>query len=157
MALLLLSTAMRRLLVTIILVLALAPAYARAGQQQLAIRTSKGDRTFIVEIADTPHSREVGLMFRRELAADAGMLFDFSASEKVSMWMKDTLIPLDMLFIRADGSIANIAERTVPGSLTPIDSNGPVLGVLEVNGGTSARLGINAGDTVLHPLFGTAP
>ncbi|MSP41880.1 MAG: DUF192 domain-containing protein [Alphaproteobacteria bacterium] len=143
--------------VFILLACALTPAMALAQKQQLTVRTAKGDQAFQVEIANTPHSREVGLMLRRELAADAGMLFDFSKSENVSMWMKDTLIPLDMLFIRADGSIVNITERTVPGSLTPMDSQGPVLGVLEVNGGTSARLGIRPGDKIIHPIFGTAP
>lgn len=140
-----------------LLLMLFVSARALAGQEQLGIRTSTGEQTFMVEIVNTPQGREVGLMNRRELAADAGMLFDFSKSDKVSMWMKDTLIPLDMLFIRADGRIANIAERTVPGSLTPIDSQGPVLGVLELNGGTSARLGIKPGDKILHPLFGTAP
>jgi uncharacterized protein len=150
-----LSGAMPRVLLLLVYMLVSAGAIAR--QEQLGIRTSSGDRLFTVELADTPQLRENGLMNRRELAADAGMLFDFSKSGKVSMWMKDTLIPLDMLFIRADGRIANIAERTVPGSLTPIDSQGPVLGVLELNSGTSARLGIKPGDKILHPLFGTAP
>ena len=150
-----LSGAMRR--VFTFLFILLVPAGAFAGREQLGIRSSTGDHVFMVEIAVTPQDREAGLMHRRALAADAGMLFDFSKSGNVSMWMKDTLIPLDMLFIRADGSIANIAERTVPGSLTPIDSHGPVLGVLELNGGTSARLGIKPGDQILHPLFGTSP
>jgi uncharacterized protein len=140
-----------------LLLILFVSARALAGQEQLGIRTSSGDQLFIVELADTAQLRATGLINRRELAADAGMLFDFSKSAKVSMWMKDTLIPLDMLFIRADGRIANIAERTVPGSLTPIDSQGPVLGVLELNGGTSARLDIKPGDKILHPLFGTAP
>ncbi len=144
---------MRRVL--IFLIILLVSAGAIAAQELLGVRTSTGDQLFRVEIADTPRLREIGLMNRRELAEDAGMLFDFAKSDRVSMWMKDTLIPLDMLFIRADGRIANIAERTVPGSLTPIDSQGPVLGVLELNGGTSARLGIKPGDKLLHPLFGT--
>lgn len=94
-------------------------------------------------------------MYRSEMAADAGMLFDFAKSGPVSMWMKNTLIPLDMLFIRSDGTIATIAERTVPHSLVPIESGEPVLAVLELNGGVCARLGIREGDKALHPLFGT--
>ncbi len=120
----------------------------------MTIQTANAELTFKVEIANTPDSRATGLMHRNSLSADAGMLFDFTNSAPVAMWMKNTLIPLDMLFIRADGLIANIAERTVPGSLTPVESDGAVRGVLELNGGTSARLGIKAGDKVIHPLFG---
>ena len=93
-------------------------------------------------------------MFRENLAADAGMLFDFGSSEKVAMWMKNTLIPLDMLFIKPGGIIANIASGTTPLSLAPVPSNGPVRGVLELKAGTAARLGIRPGDRVLHPIFG---
>ncbi len=93
-------------------------------------------------------------MFRKNLAADAGMLFDFGSPEKVVMWMKNTLIPLDMLFIKPGGIIANIASGTAPLSLSPVPSNGPVRGVLELKAGTAARLGIRPGDQVLHPIFG---
>ena len=134
----------------------LAPVMAFGAQQPLTIRTAKGDLMFVVELADTPQSRNTGLMHRRELPANAGMLFDFAKTQPVSMWMKDTLIPLDMLFIKPDGSIANIVERTVPGALTPIDSKGPVRGVLELNGGTSARMGVSPGDKVIHPIFKAA-
>jgi uncharacterized membrane protein (UPF0127 family) len=117
------------------------------GKGRLAILTDAGPRNFDVELAVTPKQRMQGLMFRRELAPDAGMLFDFeSNSERASMWMKNTYIPLDMLFIKADGEIESIAERTVPHSLEPISSLGPVRYVLEVNGGTAARLGIRPGD-----------
>lgn len=112
---------------------------------------------FKVESAQTPEMRALGLMFRRDLAADAGMLFDFGQAQPVSMWMKNTLIPLDMLFIDADGRIVNIAERTVPGSLAGISSQGPVRFVLELNGGTAARLGLRAGDRVRHALIGKGP
>lgn len=120
----------------------------------LAIRTSDGkEHRFTVELAETPEQREQGLMFRKTLAADAGMLFDFKESQDVSFWMKNTLIPLDMLFIASDGRIARIAQRAVPLSTAPISSGAPVLAVLEVNGGTAARLGIKPGDQVLHPIF----
>ncbi len=151
-ALLSLSRAMQRII--LILVFLLAPVVAHGAEQRLTIRTAKGDLVFMIELAGTPQSRSTGLMHRRELAADAGMLFDFPKTGAVSMWMKDTLIPLDMLFIKPDGSIANIAERAVPGSLTPINSKGPVRGVLELNGGTSARMGISPGDKIIHPIFG---
>lgn len=108
---------------------------------------------FKVEVAVTPAQRRRGLMFRRELAADAGMLFDFPELTPVSFWMKNTLIPLDMLFIDSEGRILNIRERAVPLSLAPVRSAGPVRAVLEVNGGTVSRLGIRPGDRVLHPIF----
>lgn len=111
---------------------------------------------FTVEMAVTSEQRAQGLMFRRELAADAGMLFDFGKRpSRAAMWMKNTLIPLDMLFIAPDGRIESIAERTVPHSLESISSRGPVRAVLELNGGTVSRLGIEPGDRVEHPLFGT--
>jgi uncharacterized membrane protein (UPF0127 family) len=123
----------------------------------LAIQTSDGKtHRFKVEIAATPDERALGLMFRRSLAPDAGMLFDFGHTGPVAMWMKNTLIPLDMLFVASDGAVVNIAQRTVPQSLTPIPSARPVRFVLEVAGGTTARLGIKPGDKLIHPLFGSA-
>ena len=92
-------------------------------------------------------------MFRRKLAPDAGMLFDYKVPQRITMWMKNTYIPLDMLFIGAGGRIVNIAERTVPRSLAAISSDGNAQAVLEVNGGTARRLGIRPGDMVLHPIF----
>ena len=143
---------MRRLYLLIVLLL--LPVAALAGAEDaLVIKTRTGGVTFAVELADTPEKRQVGLMYRRELAADAGMLFDFSHSAPVTMWMKNTLIPLDMVFIDSGGVIVNIAERTIPESLTPIASHGRVLAVLELNGGTCARQGIRPGDRVLHPIF----
>jgi uncharacterized membrane protein (UPF0127 family) len=125
-------------------------------KEPLAIETTQGRADFVVELAATPAQRAQGLMFRPSLAPDAGMLFDYGTPRRASMWMKNTLIPLDMLFIKADGVIESIAKRTVPHSLTAISSNGRVLGVLELNGGTTDRLGIEPGDKVLHALFGTA-
>lgn len=94
-------------------------------------------------------------MYRRRLAADAGMLFIFEKPEPARFWMKNTYIPLDIIFIAPDGRISNIAERTVPLSLETVASDGPVVAVLEVNGGTAARLGIRPGDRVIHPALGT--
>jgi uncharacterized membrane protein (UPF0127 family) len=122
---------------------------AKFESASLAIVTDAGRYEFKVEVALTPEQRGQGLMFRRDMARDAGMLFDFGASpDRASMWMKNTYIPLDMLFIRSDGRIESIAERTVPHSLEAISSRGPVRYVLELNGGTAARLGIGPGDRV---------
>ena len=95
-------------------------------------------------------------MYRQRLAADAGMLFLYPAARPVSMWMKNTLIPLDMLFIGDDGRILHIAERAIPGSTATISSMQPARAVLELNGGTAARLKIQVGDRVLYRTFGTA-
>ena len=144
------------------LVLALiATATARADhagfeRSTLSIDTPQGLQRFSVELAVTPEQQEQGLMFRQSLAADAGMLFDFGQTKPVSFWMKNTLIPLDMLFIAADGRIADIHERAVPLSETAIEGKVPVRAVLELNGGTVSRLGIPRGAIVHHPIFGTA-
>jgi uncharacterized protein len=122
----------------------------------LTIETAGGPRKFHVELATSPPQLEQGLMFRRTLAPDAGMLFDFKTPSPVSMWMKNTFIPLDMVFIDAGGRVINIAERTVPQSLDPVAAAGPARAVLEVNGGTASRLGIKPGDRVLFPIFGNA-
>lgn len=134
-----------------------SPAAAQAGIEKLVIETAKGPRSFDVEVMRTDEERARGLMQRRYLPEDRGMLFDFKNPGPVMMWMKDTFIPLDMLFIRKDGSIARIAEMTEPHSTRTIPSGEDVLGVLEINGGISAKLGIKAGDKVRHPLFGTKP
>jgi uncharacterized membrane protein (UPF0127 family) len=132
-------------------------ASARVSATALAIQTADGKtHRFTVELAATPEERARGLMFRRTLAPDSGMLFDFGRAEPVAMWMKNTLIPLDMLFIAGDGAVVNIAQRTVPGSLTPIPAARPVRFVLELPGGTSSRLGIKPGDKVQHALMGNA-
>jgi uncharacterized protein len=122
----------------------------------LAIETASGTHEFEVEMAVTAEQRRHGLMFREHLDADQGMLFDFGRTGPVTMWMRNTFIPLDMLFIAADGRIARIAADTEPLSDAVISSGGPVRAVLELAAGTSAELGIAAGDRVVHPMF-TAP
>lgn len=129
-----------------------APAFA--DDTQLTVKSANGEHHFTVEIADTPAQQQKGLMFRQDLAADAGMLFDFHASRQVSFWMQNTLIPLDMLFIRSDGSIANIHVNAHPLDPTSIPSDGPVEFVLEIPGGRSVELGIKAGDTVVNDRIG---
>lgn len=120
---------------------------------RLSIETSSGPVRFEVEFANTPETREQGLMFRESLPSGTGMLFDFGAPREVAMWMKNTLIPLDMIFIREDGVIHRIAANTVPLSLATVASEGPVTGVLEIIGGDAERLGIAPGDRVRHPMF----
>lgn len=126
-------------------------------QSDLVIQTARGPQRFRVELADTDMSRSRGMMFRTSMAPDAGMLFDFKQEQMASFWMRNTLLPLDMLFIRADGTILNIHQRAIPRDETGINSTGPVRAVLEVNGGTTARLGIKAGDKVEHAIFGNPP
>lgn len=135
------------------LVLIAGAVYAQAFET-LSITMPGGQRqTFKVEVARNDADRAQGLMFRRSMPADQGMLFDFGRVEPVAMWMQNTYLPLDMLFIRADGTIARIAANTEPLSTRTISSGEPVLSVLELNAGTAARLGIKAGDRVEHPIF----
>lgn len=124
-----------------------------AGAQQgnllpLEIRTAKGRHRFAVETAVTPQQQEKGLMFRKSLDADGGMLFPMTPPRTASFWMKDTLIPLDMLFIRTDGTIAFIAANAAPYSRVPVSAGVPVAAVLELRGGRAAELGITQGDSV---------
>ncbi|SEG77526.1 DUF192 domain-containing protein [Bosea lathyri] len=130
-----------------------APAASAAGLESLVIVSGDKRHAFQVEVMRTPDQRARGLMHRNYMPADRGMLFDFGSTEPVAMWMQNTYIPLDMLFIRADGTIARIAERTEPLSTRTIPSGEPVLSVLEINGGVSKTLGIKAGDRIEHVLF----
>ena len=129
------------------------PAATGAGLEGLTIVSGGTRHPFQVEVMRTPDQRARGLMYRNYMPADRGMLFDFGSSEPVAMWMQNTYIPLDMLFIRADGTIARIAEQTEPLSTRTIPSGEPVLSVLEINGGISRQLGIKPGDKVEHTLF----
>jgi uncharacterized membrane protein (UPF0127 family) len=130
----------------------------RLPTERMVIVTRDGRRhDFTVEMALTPDQQTVGLMFRAEVPANEGMIFDWGAPRESSMWMRNTLVPLDMLFIAADGRIHRIAERTVPLSLTPVDSRGPVRATLELQGGITERLDIRVGDRVLHRMFGSSP
>jgi uncharacterized membrane protein (UPF0127 family) len=119
----------------------------------ITVDTAQGGKklTFTVEIARNEAQREQGLMFRPSMAPDAGMLFLFDGPEMARFWMKNTLIPLDMLFVAADGHITNIFKRAVPMSESVIASAGPVVAVVELNGGTADHLGIKPGDLVHAP------
>ncbi|MDE0048973.1 MAG: DUF192 domain-containing protein [Rhodospirillales bacterium] len=143
-------------LVALLAVVAFAPAAAAesGALEPLTIETGAGVHAIEVEVARTAAERGVGLMHRAELAPEHGMLFDFGATRQVTMWMKNTLIPLDMFFADEDGRIVTIAERTTPLSEKRIHSGQPVLFVLEMIGGSAERLGIAVGDRLRHVLIG---
>jgi uncharacterized protein len=147
--------AQRWIVVAVLVALgAVAGSGARAASvQPLEIVTRNGVQVFSVEMATTEQEKETGLMYRKELADGKGMLFDFSPEQQVSMWMKNTYISLDMIFIRADGRILRIAENTEPLSTRIIASGGLAKGVLEVIAGTAKKYGIEPGDRVGHLLF----
>ena len=135
-------------------VVAFAGAVYAQALETLSIANQGGQKqSFRVEVARNDADRAQGLMYRRSMPADQGMLFDFGRVEPVSMWMQNTYLSLDMLFIRPDGTIARIAANTEPLSTRTIPSGEPVLAVLELNAGTTAKLGIKPGDRVEHPIF----
>jgi len=135
----------------LLLMLAACARISPAAAAPLIIHAGGSAYKFEVELATTPAEREQGLMYRKSLAPNAGMLFLYPDEQQVAFWMKNTLIPLDMLFLKADGSIARIAHNAVPLDETPIPSNAAVKAVLEVNGGTTQALGIKEGDKVDYP------
>jgi uncharacterized membrane protein (UPF0127 family) len=119
----------------------------------LTIETSTGSHTFQIEVADNDATREHGLMDRRYMAPDHGMLFEFEVNAPVAFWMKNTYIPLDMVFISPKGVVTHIATNAEPLSERVIPSGGPSIGVLELNGGMAASIGLKVGDKVRHPFF----
>ena len=138
--------------VATLLVLFLSQAVAQTSfeREDLLIQTKSGKvHNFTVELALTTEQRSQGLMHRESMPKDHGMLFDFGETRPVSMWMRNTPLPLDMLFIQRDGTISHIHRKAVPFSEAIIDSRGPVHFVLELNGGRAAALGIEAGDRVM--------
>ena len=143
-------------MIAVVAVLSAAPALAQSGKPQrldtepLTVVTATGSHLFTVEIADDPHEQAIGLMHREEMAADHGMLFDFGPPRIVTMWMKNTLISLDMVFVRPDGTVARVAERTEPLSLKTISSNEPVSHVLELRGGVARLIGLKPGDRLVE-------
>ncbi len=142
------------LAMTFLTLCTLAGTAIRAAEfKPLEIVTKSGVQVFSVELATTEQEKETGLMYRKELADGKGMLFDFSPEQEVSMWMKNTYISLDMIFIRGDGRILRIAENTEPLSERNIPSGGPVRAVLEVIAGTVRKLGIAPGDLVASPVL----
>jgi len=158
---------MKRLLQSLaIACLALTGAGAEAGgsaltlaglpRSEVQVITQSGTHRFKVWIAADERSRARGLMDVRTLLPDEGMLFLFERSQYVAFWMKDTLLSLDVIFIRADGVVVNVAENTRPRTIDPIPSEAPVTAVLELLAGTAARLSLKAGDRIVHPAFASA-
>ncbi len=152
----------RRLLLAFLMTIPLTAKAQTAAQPELpkeplSITTRDGKRhEFQVEMALTEGQQTTGLMFRPSVPADGGMLFDWGTPRDNNMWMRNTVSPLDMLFINADGTIRRIAEDTVPGSLAVIESRGPVRATLELAAGTAKRLDIRVGDKVQSRIFGNA-
>jgi uncharacterized membrane protein (UPF0127 family) len=142
------------LLPTMLFPAAAAADTTSAGIETLVIETPARRVVFSVEIASDPASRERGLMFRLNLPEDRGMLFQYEEPQRIAMWMKNTFIPLDMIFIRSDGSVAEVVAHTVPHSLSIIEAKEAVIAVLEVAAGTAERLGIGPGAVIRHRFFG---
>ena len=140
--------------------MAASPARAQNAQpvfhiEEIEIVTLRGRFGFTVEMAETDEERSFGLQFRPQLPEKHGMLFDFGKTQPIFMWMKNTVIPLDMVFIDAAGRVTRVAENTTPRSLDVIPSGSPVRSVLEVAAGTAAKLGIGKGSLIRHRIFGT--
>jgi uncharacterized membrane protein (UPF0127 family) len=152
------SAPMVRLLASIFALISLAAASTGARAQQaleaIEVVTAAGTYPFSVEVMRTPEQLSQGLMFRRYMPEDRGMLFDFKAEQPVQFWMKNTYLPLDMIFISKAGKIVSIAENAEPLSEKLIPSGAPVVGVLEVNAGTAARIQAKPGDSVRASIFG---
>jgi uncharacterized membrane protein (UPF0127 family) len=146
---------LRRLLLILAILVMAVPALALETFQtsELTVRSANGAHKFSVELALTEPQREQGLMFRRNMAPDAGMLFDMDVPQNISMWMQNTYIPLDMLFLDSSGKVVDIKERAVPMSTDIIASRAPARYVIELNGGTVDRLGIKTGDRVTSPAI----
>jgi len=130
---------------------------AEMRKDVLKLITASGTHAFQIEVAETAAEKSRGLMFRRTLAADAGMLFPYTPPQEATMWMRNTYISLDMVFIRKDGIVHRVEANTEPFSEAVIASNGDVAAVLELKAGTARHIQLKAGDKVLHKLFGTAP
>lgn len=142
------APALRRAGIAVAFAALLTPVAALA--EELTLHTSTGDYRFNVDVVDTPESRAQGLMYVTELADDAGMLFDFKEERDVSFWMRNTFIPLDMIFVGADGLVRNVHVNARPHDVTSIPSDGPVQYVLEIPGGRSVEIGLQPGDRMEH-------
>jgi uncharacterized protein len=141
--------------VTACMVLACAVAFPAAAleKQPLTFTASSGSHAITVEVADTESTRSTGLMYRRSIGPDEGMLFIYDREQEITMWMKNTYISLDMIFVKRDGTISHIATNTEPFSENIIPSEGPAIAVIEMAAGSANRLGLRPGDKVRHPAF----
>lgn len=131
-----------------------SPVWALCADDKVTIKGDWGQATFSVDVADDDAERAQGLMFVAEMPTLSGMLFVYDRPLPLSFWMKNTLIPLDLLFTGPNGEILRVHENAIPGDMTPIPSGADAQAVLEINGGLSRRLGITAGDVMQHPSFG---
>ena len=138
----------------LIAIMAAGHAVALCAEDRVTISGAFGQANFTVDVADDAAERGQGLMFVESMPTLSGMLFVYDRPQNVSFWMKNTLIPLDMLFVAPDGAILRIHENAIPGDLTPIRGGDGVQMVLEINGGLAGRLGIEVGDVLQHPSFG---
>ncbi len=136
------------------MLIAAGPVSAQCSADEVVIRGDWGQARFSVELADDPRERARGLMNRDSMPASHGMLFIYERPQRASFWMKNTLIPLDMLFIDRDGRISRLHENAVPLDETSINGGKNVFAVLEINGGLAERIGIEAGSVLRHPAFG---
>lgn len=132
---------------------AIAPSSAELKKQPLTFVTGAGERAITVEVADNESTRATGLMFRRSLGPDEGMIFVYDKEDEIAMWMKNTYISLDMIFVRKTGVISHIHTNAEPFSEAIIPSQGPAFAVIEMAAGSAARLGLKTGDRVKHPAF----
>lgn len=137
----------------LLLALPHGPAAAPQSLAPVVVETGRGEASFTVELALTPAEQERGLMHRRSLPGGSGMLFVYTRAQTLGFWMKNTLIPLDIIFIGGDNRIVSISANAQPLSLQPLTSAGPARAVLEINGGLSATMGISVGDRVRHPIL----
>jgi len=144
---------LRNTVLMFVLTLTLWPGFAQALDRLVIEKDGGGKIPFRVEIVDTPETRARGLMHRKAIAPDYGMLFHFQNAQPVAFWMKNTLIPLDMIFAGPDGKIHRIHHRAQPGDLKMRGSKKPTRGVLEVRGGLASKLGIKVGDYLRHKIF----
>jgi uncharacterized protein len=145
---------MRILFLLAAMMFVVAPAQAATVKtEKLIIETARGEQVFKVEVVREEKDRNRGLMYRKRMADNRGMLFDYDPPQDVAFWMKNTYIPLDIIFVDATGKIITIAANTKPLSLDRIPSNGVARGVLEIKGGFAEKLGIKVGDRVRHTLF----
>lgn len=147
-----------KLLLALICLGAASGAWAQqaCAEDRVDIRGPFGFTSFAIDLADTPQERSRGLMFVAEMPRETGMLFVYEAPSQVSFWMKNTLIPLDMIFTDARGVVRKVHSNAIPGDLRPIPGGSPdILTVLEINGGLAAELGIEPGAQLRHPAYGT--
>lgn len=155
----LVDRAARAAVFALVVIGALLTAVSEGGatmrRETLTLVTAAGERQIVIEVAETSEEKAKGLMFRTSLPDTQGMLFPYSPPQEITMWMKNTYIPLDMVFIRADGIVHRIEARTEPFSEKTIASNGNVAAVLELAGGAAQRLGLKPGDKVVHGHFKT--